>query len=94
MEDLPLGRIAALVPKFAVKNLPLGRTLMMMMMNEEYRIYVTRAKSDILHTACTEMFSSEPQAKGWNFKMNMHNTFPLITYNILCHIMLKIILYI
>ena len=32
MEDLPLGRIAALVPEFAVKDLPLGRTLMMMMM--------------------------------------------------------------
>ena len=29
MEDLPLGRIAALVPEFAVKELPLGRTLMM-----------------------------------------------------------------
>ena len=25
-EDLPLGRIPALVPKFAVKDLPLGRT--------------------------------------------------------------------
>ena len=32
MEDLPLGRIAALVPEFAVKVLPLGRTLMIMMM--------------------------------------------------------------
>ena len=32
MEDLPLGRIAALVPEFAVKDMPLGRTLMMMMM--------------------------------------------------------------
>ena len=31
MEDLPLGRIAAMVPEFAVKDLPLGRTLMMMM---------------------------------------------------------------
>ena len=31
MEGLPLGRIAALVPEFAVKDLPLGRTLMMMM---------------------------------------------------------------
>ena len=30
MEDLLLGRIAALVPEFAVKDLPLGRTLMMM----------------------------------------------------------------
>ena len=26
MENLPLGRIAALVPKSAVKDLPLGRT--------------------------------------------------------------------
>ena len=31
MEDLPLGRIAALVPEFAVKYLPLGITLMMIM---------------------------------------------------------------
>ena len=30
MEDLPLGRIAALVPEFAVKDLPLGRILMVM----------------------------------------------------------------
>ena len=29
MEDLPLGRIAALVPEFAMKDLPLGRTVMM-----------------------------------------------------------------
>ena len=29
MEDLPLGRIAALVPEFAVKDLPLDRTLLM-----------------------------------------------------------------
>ena len=29
MEDLPLGKIAVLVPEFAVKDLPLGRTLMM-----------------------------------------------------------------
>ena len=32
MEHLPLGRIAALVPEFAVKDLPLGKILMMMMM--------------------------------------------------------------
>ena len=30
VEDLPLGRNAALVPEFAVKDLPLGRILMMM----------------------------------------------------------------
>ena len=36
MEDLPLGRIAALVPEFAVKDLPLGITLMMMMMMMMY----------------------------------------------------------
>ena len=32
MEDLPLGRIAVLVPEFAVKDLPSGRTLMMMIL--------------------------------------------------------------
>ena len=36
MEDLPLGRIAALVPAFAVTDLPLDRTLMMMMMMIAY----------------------------------------------------------
>ena len=30
MEDLPLCRIAAFVPEFAVKDLPLGRTLILM----------------------------------------------------------------
>ena len=29
MEDLPLGRIAASVPEFAVKDQPLDRKLMM-----------------------------------------------------------------
>ena len=39
MEDLPLGRIAALVPEFAVKDLPLGRTLMMMIYSRfNYRV--------------------------------------------------------
>ena len=28
MKDLPLGKIAALVPEFAVEDLPLGRTQM------------------------------------------------------------------
>ena len=32
MEDLTLDRIATLVPEFAMKDLSLGRTLMMMMM--------------------------------------------------------------
>ena len=31
MEDLPLDRIAALVPEIAVRDLPLGRKLLMMM---------------------------------------------------------------
>ena len=33
MEDLTLGRIAALVSEFALKDLPLDRTLMMMMIH-------------------------------------------------------------
>ena len=32
MENLPFGRIGALVPEFAVKDLPLGTTLLMIMM--------------------------------------------------------------
>ena len=38
MEDLPLGRIAALVPKFAVKDLPLGRTLMIMIFDITFKV--------------------------------------------------------
>ena len=33
MEYLPLGGIADLVPEFAVRDLPLGRTLMIYMQN-------------------------------------------------------------
>ena len=36
MEDLPLGRIAALMPEFIVKDLPLDRTLMMIYENFIY----------------------------------------------------------
>ena len=43
VEDLPLGRIAAMVPEFAVKDLPLGRTLMMMMMIISFIIRVMHA---------------------------------------------------
>ena len=43
MEDLPLGRIAALVPEFAVKDLLLGRTLMMLMI-----IYETVYEASLL----------------------------------------------
>ena len=32
MDDLPLGRTAVLMPEFAVKDLPLDRTLTMMLM--------------------------------------------------------------
>ena len=40
MEDLPPGRIAALMHAFAVKDLPLGRTLMMMMMMMMFQYYI------------------------------------------------------
>ena len=42
MEDLPLGRIAAFVPGFAVKDLPLGRTLMLLMILWERQIIDTK----------------------------------------------------
>ena len=32
MEDLPLGRIAALVPEFAVKDPALGQNILMMIL--------------------------------------------------------------
>ena len=49
MEDLPLGRIAALIPEFAVKDLPLGRTLMMMMMICECK-HVDNCRQTIMET--------------------------------------------
>ena len=38
VEDLPLGRTAALVPEFALKDLPLGRTLMKIYIYVGYRV--------------------------------------------------------
>ena len=40
VQDLPLGRIAALLPQFAVKDLPLGRTLFMIYKGHwDFRIF-------------------------------------------------------
>ena len=47
MEDLPLGRIAALVPEFAVKDLPLGRT------HEIHIIYIPSIMAKLLTAAGT-----------------------------------------
>ena len=59
MEDLPLGRIEALVPEIAVKELPLGRTLMMMMIIHysllNYRTLMTILNEiNILNTCPTQ----------------------------------------
>ena len=40
MEDLSFGIIAALVPEFAVKDLPLGRTMMMILFNNGYSLHL------------------------------------------------------
>ena len=53
-EDLPLGRIAVLVPEFGVKDLPLGRTQMMMMICIPYKYYVLLK---IIHNLTEIMFS-------------------------------------
>ena len=37
MEYLPLGRIAALMPEFEMKDLPLGRTLIMIIIIINYK---------------------------------------------------------
>ena len=47
MEDLPLGRIAALVPEFADKDLPLGRTLMIIYIYIPYN-YIPKHESYII----------------------------------------------
>ena len=41
MEYLPLGRIAALMPEFAMKDLPLDRTLMMIIYILYIYIYIS-----------------------------------------------------
>ena len=52
MEDLPLGRIEALVPEFAVRDLPLGRTLMMMMIIIMFKVNVSdmTPRTFMMHT--------------------------------------------
>ena len=47
MEDLPLGRIAALVPEFAVNDLPMSRTLMMMMKVKVFPLQAMKAQGDV-----------------------------------------------
>ena len=46
MKDLPLGIIAALVPEFAVKDLPLGRTLLIYIYI--YTVRVAHSVTEIL----------------------------------------------
>ena len=58
MEDLPLDIIAALVHEFAVKDLSLGRTLMMMMMmmmNRSCRLWpgTRMAKLNLGQVSCS-----------------------------------------
>ena len=43
MQDLPLGRIAALVSEFAMKDLPLGKTLMMMKLSSKFYSFTFRS---------------------------------------------------
>ena len=55
MENLPLDRIATLVPEFAVKDLTLDRTLMMMMMMKNLRSqYYQMKQSFIFELICNE----------------------------------------
>ena len=49
MEDLPLGRLAALVPEFVVKDLPLGRTLMMLNAKREHNFSINKILGNAGH---------------------------------------------
>ena len=52
MEDLPLGRIAALVPEFAVKYLPLGRTPMMILIYNLARSVIRVRRKNLTISMC------------------------------------------
>ena len=61
MEDLPLGKIAALVPEFAVKDLPLGRTHD----DDDDQFYFWSVNSfrHTMHSKSTVVNAAEP---SWN----------------------------
>ena len=44
MKDLTLGGIAALLPEFAVKDLPLGRTLMIREVSLAHSVFLLKGK--------------------------------------------------
>ena len=73
MEDLPLGRIAALVPEFAVKGLPLGRTLMMM---DHYYYYCRRPR----HQSTLELH----QEVHMNGNISLHVLGHFLKYTLEC----------
>ena len=52
MEDLPLGRVAVLVTEFAVKDLALGRTLMMMICGSKGNIDFPWRETLLLSIKC------------------------------------------
>ena len=56
MEDLPLRRFAALVPELAVKDLPLGRTLMMMMITIFMKIFWNQFHSLLVNSPIDNNF--------------------------------------
>ena len=66
MEDLPFGRISALVPEFAVKDLPSGRTLMMMMMMNF--IFVEKLNSEQFSVNEGQSNENGPDAKTYNLQ--------------------------
>ena len=72
MEDMSLGRIAALVPEFAVKDLPLGRTLMMMM---KRKINPLQSYVDIL-----SQHSNAPMDECWYMIDNFSFVWPYVAY--------------
>ena len=81
MEHLPLGRIATLVPDFAVKDLPLGRTLMMMMMMRYIYTVEPRYSEQIGGVVCSdsEMRIIRRKKKVYRCKYNFRNTSHMAT---------------
>ena len=75
MVDLPLGRIAAFVPEFAVKDLPLGRTLILMRYYSQNNLFSMKSIFKIIIGPTCPETSAEKKIECVTSKPNANITF-------------------